>query len=360
MVPQICIICGPCAGGAVYSPALCDFVIQVRGTGQMYITGPKVIEQVTGEKVTSEDLGGADSHAQALGREPLRRGQRGGGVRAVQAAAELPARQLRPAAAAWWRRGRRGDAAALDAVVPDNPLAAYDMHEVVTGVVDAGDFLEVQPDFAPNLIVGFGRIEGASVGFIANNPLHRAGVLDIDSSCKGARFIRFCDAFNIPVVTFVDVPGFLPGVQQEYGGIIRHGAKMLYAYGAATVPKITVVTRKAYGGAYLAMCGKSMGADRVAVWPSGEIAVMGAEGAVEVLYRKEIEEAEDAAEARARYIREYSRDVRESLRGGGAGHGRPDHRTGADPRRTWRGRWRCCGPSARRRRRRSTGTCRSR
>ena len=190
--------------------------------------------------------------------------------------------------------------------MPDNPLAAYDMHDVVTGVVDGGDFLEVQPEFAPNLIVGFGRIEGASVGFVANNPQHRAGVLDIDSSCKGARFIRFCSAFNIPVVTFVDVPGFLPGVQQEYGGIIRHGAKMLFAYGAATVPKITIVTRKAYGGAYLAMCGKSMGADRVAVWPTGEIAVMGAEGAVEVLYRKEIEEAEDAAEARARYIREYA------------------------------------------------------
>jgi acetyl-CoA carboxylase carboxyltransferase component len=305
VVPQICIICGPCAGGAVYSPALCDFVIQVRGTGQMYITGPKVIEQVTGEKVTSEDLGGADSHARHSGvnhfvaaneEEAFALCKRLLSFLPGNAGGRPPAMAARPAC----------DAAALDAVVPDNPLAAYDMHDVVTGVVDAGDFLEVQPDFAPNLIVGFGRVEGATVGFIANNPLHRAGVLDIDSSCKGSRFIRFCDAFSIPVVTFVDVPGFLPGVQQEYGGIIRHGAKMLFAYGAATVPKITIVTRKAYGGAYLAMCGKSMGADRVAVWPSGEIAVMGADGAVEVLYRKEIEEAEDVAEARARYVREYS------------------------------------------------------
>jgi methylmalonyl-CoA carboxyltransferase large subunit len=308
VVPQICIIAGPCAGGAVYSPALTDFVIQVQGIGQMFITGPKVIEQVTGEKVTAEELGGAMSHARYSGVTHFV-------VQTEEEAFQLCHRLLSflpsnntddPPFLGELHDDVVGPNAMLNTIVPDNPREAYDMHQVIQGVVDRADFLEVQRDFAPNLIIGFGRIEGSTVGVIANNPMFKAGVLDIDSSCKGARFIRFCNAFNIPLLTFVDVPGFLPGVQQEYGGIIRHGAKMLFAYGAATVPKITVVTRKAYGGAYLAMCGKSMGADRVAAWPSGEIAVMGAEGAVNVLYRQEIEEADNPVEKRQEMIKDYT------------------------------------------------------
>jgi len=308
VVPQICIIAGPCAGGAVYSPALTDFVIQVQGIGQMFITGPKVIEQVTGERVTPEDLGGAASHARYSGVTHF--------VAPTEAEAFALCKKLlsflpsnntdEPPFIAELHEDVVGPNAALNSIVPGNPREAYDMHSVILGVVDRSDFLEVQRDFAPNLIIGFGRIEGYTVGIIGNNPQFKAGVLDIDSSCKGARFIRFCNAFNIPLLTFVDVPGFLPGVQQEYGGIIRHGAKMLFAYGGSTVPKITVVTRKAYGGAYLAMCGKSMGADRVAAWPSAEIAVMGAEGAVNVLYRKEIEEAENPAAMRQEKIAEYT------------------------------------------------------
>ncbi len=308
VVPQVCIIAGPCAGGAVYSPALTDFVIQVQGIGQMFITGPKVIEQVTGEKVSAEELGGAASHARYSGVTHF--------VAQTEAEAfEICKRLLSflpsnntadPPFLPEMHEEMVGDLAFLNDIVPDNPREAYDMHAVVTGVMDGADFLEIQRDFAPNIIIGFGRIEGSTVGVVANNPQFKAGVLDIDSSCKAARFIRFCNAFNIPIITFVDVPGFMPGVQQEYGGIIRHGAKMLFAYGATTVPKLTVVTRKAYGGAYLAMCGKSMGADRVAVWPTGEIAVMGADGAVNVLYRREIEEAEDPAEMRARLIKEYT------------------------------------------------------
>jgi len=308
VVPQICIIAGPCAGGAVYSPALTDFVIQVQGIGQMFITGPKVIEQVTGEKVTPEDLGGAASHARYSGvTHFVAQTEDEAFAIAKRLLSFLPSNNTdEPPFIEALHEDVVGPNDMLNSIVPDNPREAYHMHEVITGVVDRGDFMEVQRDFAPNLIVGFGRIEGSTVGVIANNPSHKAGVLDIDSSCKGSAFIRFCNAFNIPLLTFVDVPGFMPGVQQEYGGIIRHGAKMLFAYGAATVPKITVVTRKAYGGAYLAMCGKSMGADRVAAWPSGEIAVMGAEGAVNVLYRKEIEEAENPAEKRQELIKEYT------------------------------------------------------
>ena len=308
VVPQICIIAGPCAGGAVYSPAMTDFVIQVRGIGQMFITGPKVIEQVTGEQVTAEQLGGADSHARLSGVTHF--------TAADEDEAFLICRRLLsflpsnntddPPFLENWHEDVVEPDAALDTIVPDSPREAYDMHRVIAGVADRGDFLEVQREFAPNLIIGFARVEGYTVGVVANNPNVKAGVLDIDSSCKGARFIRFCNTFNIPLLTFVDVPGFMPGVQQEYGGIIRHGAKMLFAYGSATVPKITIVVRKAYGGAYLAMCGKSMGADRVAAWPSGEIAVMGAEGAVNVLYRREIAAADDPGAARRRYVEEYT------------------------------------------------------
>jgi methylmalonyl-CoA carboxyltransferase large subunit len=295
VVPQVSIISGPCAGGAAYSPALTDFIIQVRHEGQMYITGPGVIKQVTGEEVTAEQLGGVESHSHYSGVVHFVAESGGEGIAiAKRLLSFLPSNNTDdPPFLAGLHEETVGPDEALNTVVPENPRAAYDMHEVLRLVVDRGDLLEVQEHFAPNLICAFARIEGHTVGVVANNPAHRAGVLDIDSSCKGARFIRFCNAFNIPLVTFVDVPGFLPGVQQEYGGIIRHGAKMLFAYGAATVPKVTIVCRKAYGGAYLAMCARSMGADRVAAWPTAEIAVMGADGAVNVLYRSELAEADD-------------------------------------------------------------------
>ncbi len=307
VVPQISIISGPCAGGAAYSPALTDFIIQVRREGQMYITGPSVIKQVTGEEVTAEQLGGVESHSQYSGVVHFVADSGAEGIAlARRLLSFLPSNNTDdpPFVEALHEDAVAPDES-LDAIVPDNPRAAYDMHEVIRHVVDRGDFLEVQEHFAPNLIVGFGRIEGSTVGVVGNNPSCKAGVRGIDSSCKGARFIRFCNAFNIPLVTFVDVPGFMPGVQQEYGGIIRHGAKMLFAYGAATVPKVTIVVRKAYGGAYLAMCAHSMGADRVAAWPTAEIAVMGAEGAVNVLYRRDLKEAENPEAVRQEKIAEY-------------------------------------------------------
>jgi len=307
VVPQISIISGPCAGGAAYSPALTDFIIQVRREGQMYITGPSVIKQVTGEDVTAEQLGGVESHSQYSGVVHF---VAENGTESIALARRLlsflPSNNTDdPPFVETLHEDEVGADETLDDIVPDNSRAAYDMHEVITRVVDGGDFLEVQDHFAPNLVIGFSRIEGSTVGIVANNPACKAGVLDIDSSCKGARFIRFCNAFNIPLLTLVDVPGFMPGVEQEYGGIIRHGAKMLFAYGAATVPKVTVVVRKAYGGAYLAMCARSMGADRVAAWPTAEIAVMGAEGAVNVLYRRDIQAADDPNAMRAEKIAEY-------------------------------------------------------
>ena len=308
VVPQISIIAGPCAGGAAYSPALTDFIIQVRHEGQMYITGPSVIQQVTGEEVTAEQLGGVESHAHYSGvvHFVAESGADGIGI-AKRLLSFLPSNNTGdPPFVEALHEDAVGQDEGMDKIVPENNRAAYDMHDVIHRVVDQGDFLEVQEHFAPNLIVGFGRLEGWTIGVVGNNPSHKAGVLDIDSSTKGARFVRFCNAFNIPLVTFVDVPGFLPGVEQEYGGIIRHGAKMLFAYGAATVPKLTVVVRKAYGGAYLAMCGRSLGADRVAAWPSAEIAVMGAEGAANVLYRKDIAEADDLEAVRQERMKEYT------------------------------------------------------
>ncbi|MFN2371590.1 MAG: acyl-CoA carboxylase subunit beta [Candidatus Krumholzibacteriia bacterium] len=308
VVPQISVISGPCAGGAAYSPALTDFIVQVRHEGQMYITGPSVIKQVTGEDVTAEQLGGVESHSHYSGVVHFVAESGGQGLAiAKRLLSFLPSNNTDdPPFVENQHEEAVGADESLNDLLPENPRTAYDMHEVIRRVVDRGDVMEVQEHYASNLICAFARLEGHTIGVVANNPAHKAGVLDIDSSCKGARFIRFCNAFNIPLLTFVDVPGFMPGVQQEYGGIIRHGAKMLFAYGAATVPKITVVVRKAYGGAYLAMCGRSMGADRVAAWPSAEIAVMGAEGAVNVLYRKEIGEAADPAAMRAEKIREYT------------------------------------------------------
>ena len=303
-VPQISLICGPCAGGAAYSPALTDFIIQTR-QAQMFITGPSVIKSVTGENVTAEQLGGAETHMAKSGVVHFIAEDDNHAIYICQKLLSfLPSNNLEDPPII------EGDTnlnpnPELNDVVPTDTKRAYDVRDVITRVVDFGDFLEVQAGYAMNIVVGFARFNGRSVGIVANQPNVQAGVLDINASDKAALFIRFCNAFNIPLVTFVDVPGFLPGVQQEYGGIIRHGAKMLFAYSAATVPKITVVLRKSYGGAYLAMCSKDLGADRVYAWPTAEIAVMGAEGAAEIVFRKEIAEAEDKEAKRKELISEY-------------------------------------------------------
>ena len=303
-VPQIALICGPCAGGAAYSPALTDFIIQTR-KAQMFITGPQVIKGVTGENVTAEQLGGPEAHMVHSGVVHfIAEDDRHAILLCQKLLSFLPSNNLEDPPRV------EGDInvdpnPALDDVVPAEPKKSYDVRDVITKVIDFSDFLEVQSGYATNIVVGFARIVGRTVGIIANQPLVQAGALDINASNKAARFIRFCNAFNIPLVTFADVPGFLPGVQQEHGGIIRHGAKLLFAYSAATVPKITVILRKCYGGAYLAMCGKDLGADRVFAWPTAEIAVMGAEGAAEIVFRKEIQEAKDKAVKRAEVIERY-------------------------------------------------------
>jgi len=303
-VPQISLILGPCAGGAAYSPALTDFIIQARGA-QMFITGPQVIKSVTGEEVTAEELGGADAHMAHSGVVHF---VAENDLHAIQICRKLlsilPSNNLEDPPRV------EGDSnvdpnPALEDVAPVDAKKSYDVCDVIAKVVDFGDFLEVQAGYAANIVVGLARINGRTVGVIANQPAVNAGVLDINCSNKAARFIRFCNAFNISLLTFVDVPGFLPGVQQEHGGIIRHGAKMLFAYSAATVPKITVILRKSYGGAYLAMCGKDLGADRVFAWPTAEVAVMGAEGAAEIVFRQEIAAAEDKPAKRAELIEKY-------------------------------------------------------
>jgi methylmalonyl-CoA carboxyltransferase large subunit len=303
-VPQISLICGPCAGGAAYSPALTDFIIQTR-MAQMFITGPQVIKQVTGEVVTAEQLGGADAHMSHSGVVHLvAQDDHDAIFQCRRLLSFMPSNNLEDPPTLP-TDGNVDPDPELGRIVPVSGKQAYDVRRVITAVVDAADFLEIQPGFAPNIVIGFARVLGRSVGIVANQPACLAGALDINASNKAARFIRFCNAFNIPLVTFVDVPGFLPGVQQEYGGIIRHGAKMLFAYSATTVPKITVVLRKAYGGAYLAMCGKDLGADRVYAWPTAEVAVMGAEGAAEIVFRNEIEKAPDKAARRRELIEEY-------------------------------------------------------
>ena len=303
-VPQISIVAGPCAGGAAYSPALTDFIIQTR-KGHMFITGPSVITQVTGEKVTQDALGGADAHMGISGVNHF--------VADDDEQALLIAQKL----LSFLPQNNTEDPPVLDpdpfvepdldmrTVVPVEGTKGYDVRDVIVRLVDYGDFLEVQAGYAMNIVIGFARINGRSVGVVANQPAVMAGVLDINASDKASKFIRFCNAFNIPLVTLVDVPGFLPGVAQEHGGIIRHGAKMLYAYSAATVPKVTVVLRKAYGGAYLAMCSKDLGADQVFAWPTAEIAVMGAEGAASVVFKREIDAAEDPAARRQELVQEY-------------------------------------------------------
>jgi propionyl-CoA carboxylase beta subunit len=306
VVPQISAILGPCAGGAVYSPAITDFIVMVKNTSYMFVTGPDVIKTVTHEDVTKDELGGAMTHNATSGvahfavdddRECLSL------VRELLA--YLPSNNVDDAP-----RGVTSDTAdradaALDTIIPASPNQPYEMLDVIHAIVDEGRFLEVHQHFARNIIVGFARLEGRSVGVVANQPAVLAGTLDINASVKGARFVRFCDAFNIPLVTFEDVPGFLPGTVQEYGGIIRHGAKLLFAFAEATVPKVTVITRKAYGGAYCVMSSKHIRTDFNYAWPTAEIAVMGPEGAINILYKRELDAAADAAKARAEKVAEF-------------------------------------------------------
>ena len=306
VIPQISVILGPCAGGAVYSPAMTDFIFMTKETSHMFITGPEVIKTVTGEEVTFEELGGAMTHATRSGVASFVAPDEEDCLAQVRYLLSfLPSNNLEdPPVYASADDPERLDEG-LSHLVPDSARAPYDMHEVIRRVVDDGDFLEVFPLWANNIVIGFARLDGRTVGVVANQPKVLAGTLDIESSEKAARFVRFCDAFNIPLLTFVDVPGFLPGTNQEYGGIIRHGAKLLYAFAEATVPRMTVITRKAYGGAYLVMNSKHLRADVSYAWPTAEIAVMGPEGAVNIVFKKEIEKAEDPLERRAELMAEY-------------------------------------------------------
>jgi acetyl-CoA carboxylase carboxyltransferase component len=306
VIPQISLVMGPCAGGAVYSPAITDFVFMVKGTSHMFITGPDVIKAVTGEEVTFEELGGANTHASRSGIASFIADDEADCLAQVRYLLSfLPPNNLEdpPSYASRDDPDRRDES--LNSVIPDSPRAPYDMKEVIRKVVDEGEFFEVFPLWAGNIVIGFARLDGQAVGIVANQPKVLAGTLDFESSEKAARFIRFCDAFNIPLVTFEDVPGFLPGTAQEYGGIIRRGAKLLYANAEATVPKVTVITRTAYGGAYVVMNSKHLRADFSFAWPTAEIAVMGSEGAVNIIFRREIRSAEDPQAKRRELIGQY-------------------------------------------------------
>ena len=307
VIPQISVIMGPCAGGAVYSPAITDFIVMVDQTAHMFITGPEVIKTVTNEEVSFEDLGGAMTHGSKSG---VTHFTAGSDEEALELTRDLigllPSNNLSGVP-----NKSLGDSAerlcdALDSIVPEDPNKPYDVNDVIASILDAGAFLEVQADYAANIVVGFGRLDGTTVGVVANQPKVLAGCLDIDASTKAARFVRFSDAFGIPLVTLVDVPGFLPGANQEWGGIIRHGAKLLYAYSEATVPKMTVILRKAYGGAYDVMCSKHIRADYNVAWPTAELAVMGADGAVQIIHRRRIEAAGNPDEERQRLVDEYT------------------------------------------------------
>lgn len=306
VIPQISAIMGPCAGGAVYSPAITDFTVMVKDTSYMFVTGPDVIRMVTHEDVTKEQLGGAMTHNATSGVAHFAVDDDRACLALIrELLGFLPSNNVDDAPFRETADPPDREEPALDTLVPPSPNQPYDMLDLIGAVSDEGVFLEVQEHFAPNIIVGFARFAGRPVGIVANQPAHLAGTLDIDASVKGARFVRFCDAFNIPLVTFEDVPGFLPGTVQEYGGIIRHGAKLLFAFAEATVPKVTVITRKAYGGAYCVMSSKHIRTDFNYAWPTAEIAVMGPEGAVNVLYRREIEAAAAPAEFRAKKVREF-------------------------------------------------------
>jgi propionyl-CoA carboxylase beta chain len=306
VVPQISLIMGPCAGGAVYSPAITDFVLMVEGTSYMFITGPDVVKTVTGEDVSFEELGGAATHATKSGVAHFTAPDEAACLDDARLLLSfLPLNNLESAPWAAPADPVEREEPALDTLIPDSPNKPYDMKAVVEHVVDDGMFMEVQPHFGENIVCGFARLGGHSVGVVGNQPSALAGVLDIDASVKAARFVRTCDAFNVPLVTLVDVPGFLPGTAQEWGGIIRHGAKLLYAFAEATVPKLTVITRKAYGGAYDVMSSKHIRADFNVAWPTAEVAVMGPEGAVNIVFRKELEEADDPDARRAELIADY-------------------------------------------------------
>ena len=316
VIPQISLIMGPCAGGAVYSPAITDFTVMVDQTSHMFITGPDVIRTVTGEEVGFEELGGARTHNSRSGNAHYLGNDEDDALEYVRALLSyLPSNNLSdPPAFDTAVDDSVGDQDAfLDTIIPDSTNQPYDMHLIIEHVLDDGEFLEVQALFAPNIIVGFGRIEGRSVGVVANQPMRFAGTLDIDASEKAARFVRTCDAFNVPVLTFVDVPGFLPGTDQEWNGIIRRGAKLIYAYAEATVPKVTVITRKAYGGAYDVMGSKHLGADMNLAWPTAQIAVMGAQGAVNILYRSELADAAQAGEELDALRRGFVADYEDTL-----------------------------------------------
>lgn len=316
VIPQISVIMGPCAGGAVYSPALTDFIFMVRDTSYMFVTGPDVVKTVTNEIVTAEELGGATTHttkssvadgAYDNDMEALAEVRRVFDFLPLNNTSGTPSREV-------FDQPDRIEPA-LDTLVPENPNIPYDMRELITRVADEGDFFELQKDFAGNILTGFIRLDGRSIGVVANQPLVLAGCLDSDSSRKAGRFVRFCDAFSIPILTLVDVPGFLPGTAQEYGGIIKHGAKLLYAYGEATVPKVTVITRKAYGGAYDVMAPKHLRGDLNYAWPSAQIAVMGAKGAVEILYRKDLDDPEKIAKLTQEYEKNFANPFRAAEKG---------------------------------------------
>ncbi len=323
VVPQITVIMGPCAGGAVYSPALADFIIMVRKTSYMFITGPKVVKAATGEDVTFEELGGAQVHAEKSGvAHFVANDDREAIALTKRLLSYLPSNNVEDPPYVETDDDPYREEERLNSIVPDDPQEPYDVREVIGLVFDRGTFLEVHEHFAPSAVVGFARLGGHVVGVVANQPAHMAGALDIDSSDKIARFVTFCDAFNIPIITLVDVPGFLPGTAQEHGGIIRHGAKIIYAYASSTVPKITVVMRKAYGGAYIALGSKHLGADVVYAWPTAEIAVMGPEGAVEIIYRSAIAAAkpEEREELVRRFTEEYRRKVTTPYYAAGRGY----------------------------------------
>jgi propionyl-CoA carboxylase beta chain len=307
VIPQISMVMGPCAGGAVYSPAMTDFIFMVKDSSYMFVTGPDVVKTVTHETVTQEELGGALTHTQKSGIADLAFENDIEALLQLRRFVDfLPASNREKAPVRPTLDPADRDDASLDTLVPDNPNKPYDIKELILKVVDEGDFFELSPEWAGNIVVGFGRMAGQTVGFVANQPMVLAGCLDIDSARKGARFVRFCDAFNIPIVTFVDVPGFLPGTAQEYGAIIKHGAKLLYAYAEATVPKVTVITRKAYGGAYDVMASKHLRGDVNYAWPGAEIAVMGAKGAVEIIFRSDIGDAAAIAKRTEEYREKFA------------------------------------------------------
>jgi methylmalonyl-CoA decarboxylase alpha subunit len=306
VIPQISVILGPCAGGAVYSPALTDFIFMVEGISRMFITGPQVIKTVTGEDVSQEELGGADTHNRVSGVAHFKdKSEQDCIMRIRKLLSYLPSNNLENPPAYQSNDDINRIEEKLNDLVPDNPNKPYDMKEIIKLLADDNEFFEIQEYYAQNIITGYIRLNGKTIGVVANQPKVLAGCLDINASDKAARFIRTCDAFNIPLLSLVDVPGFLPGTDQEYGGIIRHGAKMLYAFSEATVPKVTLIVRKAYGGAYLAMCSKDLGADQVFAWPGAEIAVMGPEGAANIIFKKDISNSDNPVETRQEKIKEY-------------------------------------------------------